>query len=1058
MNDRERAAAGLSSPARPLEAGVRDQLSACFGHDFSTVRVHVGPEADTAARGLDARAFTVGNDVVFSHGAYDPLTAAGRRLIAHELAHVAQHRGSAHAPNFLARQGAAVPAASAPLERQADLAAALSDRPLPRAWAWERATAPFLGRVEQDWKPFDVPYAKDIRRITAVQRLPSEPSAVAVDLGAFVVPTAKGPWRERYDAIAKARGLQATIDVTRTSIRTGVWEKRAPTEQLRRLWLQRVQWPTDLAQRWWHEAGGSPPASGEFKPQTRGGTAEIDHIVELQLGGTNVPENLAPHDMSHNRSSGATIWQNLRETAQALVDQLRVQPKQAPVTSLTLRFSSAEQKTAYPESEPLPTLPVAKEARPAVIAARRGAAGHAVEVHATALNDLAAGSRPDPEEQQAQSGQLAARVDYPLTAGPSTATLRVPPTITDEDPIEGDVLNDPARELIPGLVLGTLRRTADKRNDLVIGWLNSEDHPARAGTRLPMAIQEPKDKQVVFKVTDVGVTGKLALRGGPKKKLLFFYPYLSSATMDLEMTAEGLVGKGKLTPSVPLLSKVAIDVTLDRNGLHGAATAPKDKLSLPPFTVTEAALKVELGTPPSVTGDLSFTLGSLVTGEVKAGLDESGFFARGTVSATVPGLDKASGELEYRPGTGLTGHVEALASASGGLVRSGSVRIDLADGAWTAAGLIGLMLPGEQPAELSVVKKGERIVYAGHTVLRVPGLDPVDITLSYDGQHVTGSASTAFTVLGLKGTVLLAYHDGVFTGTGSVRIDRGRVSGSITATLDEQGRISGKGVASVEIRPGLVGTVGVELTPEQELRVSGEVSIPDYQFLSKHGGRYVLFQRDLPDIPLFAIPLGFGSVGLIARIGAGLAVEYSYGPGEIRGMKIGAAFNPLAKDSALDVAARAQLVLPASAGVELSLRAAAGLSVIVASITGGITVTGGVHLAGGLDAKVALSYAKQVLVLDAEAAIRVRPVLTLGISADITAEASLLGTKRWPYKLASYAYPLGLEFGMVVPFHYQSDKTLQPPQAKDIRWIVPDINVRSLTSSLAGRVRTGLGL
>lgn len=65
-------------------------MEAFFGHDFSDVRVHTGPAADASASALGARAYATGGDVVFRAGAYSPSTAAGSRLLAHELTHVVQ--------------------------------------------------------------------------------------------------------------------------------------------------------------------------------------------------------------------------------------------------------------------------------------------------------------------------------------------------------------------------------------------------------------------------------------------------------------------------------------------------------------------------------------------------------------------------------------------------------------------------------------------------------------------------------------------------------------------------------------------------------------------------------------------------------------------------------------------------------------------------------------------------------------------------------------------------------------------------------------------------------
>lgn len=80
----------LQGGGRPLRGSVRSFFEPRFDSDLGGVRVHTGPSADEAARAVDARAFTVGRDVVFRAGAYRPDTRSGTRLLAHELTHVVQ--------------------------------------------------------------------------------------------------------------------------------------------------------------------------------------------------------------------------------------------------------------------------------------------------------------------------------------------------------------------------------------------------------------------------------------------------------------------------------------------------------------------------------------------------------------------------------------------------------------------------------------------------------------------------------------------------------------------------------------------------------------------------------------------------------------------------------------------------------------------------------------------------------------------------------------------------------------------------------------------------------
>lgn len=84
----------LADPGRPMEPALRTSMERRFGSDFSRVRVHANAEAERSARDVNARAYTVGRDIVFGAGQFAPHTLSGRRLIAHELSHVVQQGGT----------------------------------------------------------------------------------------------------------------------------------------------------------------------------------------------------------------------------------------------------------------------------------------------------------------------------------------------------------------------------------------------------------------------------------------------------------------------------------------------------------------------------------------------------------------------------------------------------------------------------------------------------------------------------------------------------------------------------------------------------------------------------------------------------------------------------------------------------------------------------------------------------------------------------------------------------------------------------------------------------
>ena len=83
----------LHSSGKPLSESTRGFFEPSLGHDFSGVRIHTDTKAAEATKAVNARAFTVGRDVVFGEGEFRPGSEEGDRLLAHELVHVVQQVG-----------------------------------------------------------------------------------------------------------------------------------------------------------------------------------------------------------------------------------------------------------------------------------------------------------------------------------------------------------------------------------------------------------------------------------------------------------------------------------------------------------------------------------------------------------------------------------------------------------------------------------------------------------------------------------------------------------------------------------------------------------------------------------------------------------------------------------------------------------------------------------------------------------------------------------------------------------------------------------------------------
>ncbi len=120
-----------------MDAETRSFMEGRFESDFSSVKIHTGSNAARLSEALGAQAFTVGSDIYFNEGKYNPAATEGRHLLAHELRHTLQQGATTHqvqrrrVPDA-APLGSALPTTSSITSIQAEIGMA---RVLSRAWA-----------------------------------------------------------------------------------------------------------------------------------------------------------------------------------------------------------------------------------------------------------------------------------------------------------------------------------------------------------------------------------------------------------------------------------------------------------------------------------------------------------------------------------------------------------------------------------------------------------------------------------------------------------------------------------------------------------------------------------------------------------------------------------------------------------------------------------------------------------------------------------------------------------------------------------------------------------
>lgn len=186
----------LALPGQPLESGVRRDMEAGFGHDFSRVRVHTDAEAARSAADVDARAYATGDRIVFGAGHYVPGSTAGRHLLAHELAHVVQQSGAPSGTMPLTGAGTLVQRAPGPL------ASASIDELRKRAVAEPAAAEELWNRF---WKMTNVELERYARNDPMAQSIYAQrgvTAKAAAGQGGFSRPAIEGPLT---DALARAR-------------------------------------------------------------------------------------------------------------------------------------------------------------------------------------------------------------------------------------------------------------------------------------------------------------------------------------------------------------------------------------------------------------------------------------------------------------------------------------------------------------------------------------------------------------------------------------------------------------------------------------------------------------------------------------------------------------------------------------------------------------------------------------------------------------------------------------------------------------------------------------
>lgn len=982
---------------------LRTRLEGQFGRDLSGVRVHTDTEADALAKEYRAEAFTVGNDVYFASGRFAPQSPDGMKLLAHELTHVVQQDSGT-----VARQIMRKPAATAAATAAVDHSAKTITIPTLQVPSYARKA----GAIPQ---PLDLP------------RNPTRPDDQRKVWSDGIMAT--GGYAE---AVKKGVNTKRGIRHAKTNKMIHVIKPKSSDTYI----------IGDI---------DSLPAKVTLPRWNKGGafsSYDVDHIREMQLGGTNVLSNMEMLDSSANRSSGSLIRAEVVSKLNAAI-----QPevgkgkhwKKAP----DLKKVQSEYQVSFTATSP--TLKVAGNPNNywSVDAVSTGQ-------HLDATTTLTAAQI----NAKNLIGDDTHLIIYPRAGGGSAHKIGWQPTTNTPTAFNGKGLfkNFEATAITyspgaGGTITGTKKFGKDLLESKQVTW----------------KLVEMEGMDYTVYVDKASVTAGLAKATAPG---------MSPVTLnEVDLDDKGAIfASGVLQPDLPLLQGLSLDLTIEDDQVWLSKTFSGEELKFPgPIQVMGSTLTVSAGTGGlKVEGDVDYEITRLgqgkITGMGSFGADTGvGFGVKGYFE-----LDKQVFDGEARIEAGyekeafwLKGHLSIAEGKIQG-IQSASIDAAYEKDSFSATGTVVPKIPAVDAATLSIeYSEAAGLKFAGDVgfksnplisegKLHVEAQQPPDGA----GFKVKGSGQAKPNIPGVASNLSAEYDDGAFTATFEGAYTKGMLTGNISVgvtnrSVDENGQLGalgdpeaplvvfGSGSATLRLAPWLQATAGIRFSPTGEVTVSGEIGLP---------GEIQLFPRQEIDKTLFSLATQIPIVpGVVAEVGGNLKAQAGIGPGVLDQLKLAVEYNP-AHEENTHITGDAHVKVPADAGLRLAARAGIGLGITGASATGGIELGGALGIDGAAEAGVHVDWMpSRGLTIDANAAFHAQPRFKFDVSGYVSVSALGFSVYDNSWELAAFEVGSDLRFGVNFPVHYVEGEPFSV-SLDDVEFEVPDVDPSAMIDQVASEI------
>lgn len=1017
----------VAEEGRPLPAPLRSEMETALGHDLGSVRVHDGAGSARAAAEAGARAFTVGDHVGFGSPGFHPETPEGRGLLAHELVHVLQGGAPDHA-----RAEAEAASAVASLARgerptltrhpgRAGLHRAPTDAPAPAAVpapppasAPGAAAAPAVSPTQP--APAGIPA---VRLPAGMSVLTDTPPGIGttelvVQMPQFTLPLEKGagPWvQQAYNDAGTGGRLVFSPLIEGGSVAA----YKEGTEDYKSVWLNKFGFTSTAAMARAFTSSTDPAVRASLQdPAVRDtvhrlrtnlkqAQCDIDHIVEKQIGGTSIPSNLQLLTSSKNQASGRQTYQSLV----AIVNAIRASDMRGPnVRNLQIRLRAA----TVPQGTSDPSFVIEDHLRAGRVLGstdvQTRAAGKPVSLRAGGMSEAAA--------------------------------------LRDTGDTALDSMN---RRLVPAMRLTTYRRGAQGANsaqDTVLAELDSRAMrasgsgarvrlvarraAAAAGDGPPAATQPPQGAAPEPTSAPAGETRELRLEDRDQR-LNFFYPYLSPGQLtQLSLDEQGnLSGTGFITPTIPIFRR--LDVTFSRDTLALVAPLDKDKLRSPfpaGFRFTGGELALQLSPELVPRGSLTFSVGPaaqpLINGALSVTMTGGVLIASGdlTPARPIPGISSASGNVTWRSDTGWQGAIRATSSS----IPHSTADLELGfrtEGEQFAPYARGGLVSQVRNTQIGLTAswRGGPVSYRGHTIIEnpLPLVERIRLDGTYGerGLHLHGNAPIRWR--NIESTIDLNYDqrpdqtEGRFSGTATFAIRTPKAEGTATLAYDDRGRFTGRGTVAYQVTPSLRPQLGIELTADRRVKLTGEVRLNDIELSrrwpSAEGGQLSIISGLGVK---FSIPTPVPAVTAYGEIRGSLGLGYGVGPIMLRGVIFSGELYPFEDDPQVRARLRGSFVVPAYAELYGTFGAYIGLEVALGAVgaKGGVEITPRLRISGegGIAVDAVYDSGGFSFAAEAYASGQLTASATVNLVADLYAAYGLF-SHRWTYQAASVSAQIG---------------------------------------------------